>query len=257
MNDLELVQGFHIAFLTALAQSADIRGWALKGGGNMRFFYGSRRFSEDIDLDATGAATFTRKVERAFESTLMQKQLAAIGTRMTEFYPKDRSDTKERWNLKLVIPGVPVEQGVASTKIEISYRPYPAIPREIAVERIDSNVMATYGGRLVAPQLTRYLAPSAVGQKIIALSERSATQPRDAYDLDHLWKAYPDALAKGQIDPAIADSAAARLVELTYGQYEALVGSFLDPDYAGIEGTEEHWNAIQTAVLGKLMELGS
>lgn len=256
MDTLELVQGFHIAFLTALAQSADIRDWALKGGGNMRFYYGSRRFSEDVDLDATPAAhTFTAKIERAFESRLLDQQLAAIGTRMTDAYAKDRTSTKERWNVKLAIPGTPVDQGVASTKIEISYRPYPAIPRETVVETVAPAIMAAYGGRLVSPQMTRYLPSSAVGQKIIALADRSETQPRDVYDLDHLWKGHPTALDPNDIGTEVVKQARDRLLELTYAQYAERVGAFLDPVFAPIEGTESHWETLQATVLVKLEEL--
>lgn len=54
MNPVEIAESFHLAFLQALATRANLSAWALKGGGNLRFFYGSygsERFSEDIGLD--------------------------------------------------------------------------------------------------------------------------------------------------------------------------------------------------------------
>jgi hypothetical protein len=43
---------FHIAFLDVLSQRLDPRRYVLKGGVNLRYFYESPRYSEDIEAEA-------------------------------------------------------------------------------------------------------------------------------------------------------------------------------------------------------------
>jgi len=47
---LALREGFHVVLLRALAERLQGRDWVLKGGTNLRLYFGSIRFSEDIDL---------------------------------------------------------------------------------------------------------------------------------------------------------------------------------------------------------------
>ena len=47
----EIIECFHLAFLTALTQRVDPASIALKGGANLRYFFDSVRYSEDIDFD--------------------------------------------------------------------------------------------------------------------------------------------------------------------------------------------------------------
>ncbi len=46
-----LVEVFHLTFLRAFASSVPAEHFAIKGGCNLRFFFGSARYSEDLDLD--------------------------------------------------------------------------------------------------------------------------------------------------------------------------------------------------------------
>ena len=48
------VEAFHLAFLQGFVRAAAPTSYALKGGSNLRFFFGSVRYSEDVDLDAQG-----------------------------------------------------------------------------------------------------------------------------------------------------------------------------------------------------------
>jgi len=50
-SPLALREGFHVVLLSALAERLQGRDWVLKGGTNLRLYFGSIRFSEDIDLD--------------------------------------------------------------------------------------------------------------------------------------------------------------------------------------------------------------
>ena len=50
----QYVELFHLLFVSQLVRKLDKRFYALKGGCNMRFFFKSPRYSEDIDLDVHG-----------------------------------------------------------------------------------------------------------------------------------------------------------------------------------------------------------
>ncbi len=45
------IECFHLAFLATLRASVQPQRYVLKGGANLRYFYASNRYSEDIDLD--------------------------------------------------------------------------------------------------------------------------------------------------------------------------------------------------------------
>ena len=49
-SDRQAVELFHLLFLRQLASGADRARIALKGGCNLRFYFGSVRYSEDLDL---------------------------------------------------------------------------------------------------------------------------------------------------------------------------------------------------------------
>ncbi|MGM0366634.1 MAG: nucleotidyl transferase AbiEii/AbiGii toxin family protein, partial [Actinomycetota bacterium] len=50
-NSLQQREVFHLEFLRWFGRKVDSGYFALKGGVNMRFFFGSIRYSEDMDID--------------------------------------------------------------------------------------------------------------------------------------------------------------------------------------------------------------
>lgn len=51
LRDAQVVELFHLAFLQVLQARLDQARYVLKGGTNLRYFFDSVRYSEDIDLD--------------------------------------------------------------------------------------------------------------------------------------------------------------------------------------------------------------
>ena len=51
MNERQVVESFHLALLTALGERGGRDAFVLKGGTNLRFFFDSLCYSEDIDID--------------------------------------------------------------------------------------------------------------------------------------------------------------------------------------------------------------
>lgn len=70
-------------FLRALvAKGEDKSLVALKGGCNLRFFFGSERYSEDMDLDVVVMAreTLKNKVDRAVWDAMQEDVVARLQT---------------------------------------------------------------------------------------------------------------------------------------------------------------------------------
>ncbi len=253
MIEREVTECFHLAFLTALGEVADREQYILKGGANLRFFHGSVRFSEDVDLDVPDIAAhlFTEKVERAFNGALLRRLLALLGVEMVHLNPKDRTATKERW-------GVGLRHGTldqAATRVEISYREsaYPSDASEVA--RVNEDVTKHCGAVLNSPLVRHYLPKAAVGQKVVALGDRRNTQPRDVFDLDLLFRRYPGAVAPGDIARSDLEVAIARTFEISYDEYASKVVTFIEPDLAPVYAPMDAWGEMQSRVVECLERL--
>lgn len=95
---------FHLVFLRALvAKGEDKSLVALKGGCNLRFFFGSVRYSEDMDLDVVVIAkeTLKRKVARLLVSPVVTAPLKTHGLTIVETSTPKQTDTTQRWKFGL------------------------------------------------------------------------------------------------------------------------------------------------------------
>lgn len=253
MNPVEIAESFHLAFLQALATRANLSAWALRGGGNLRFFYGSERFSEDIDLDTFDIEpwAFQDRVDQTLASDLLGRTLGLLGSRIDYLNPKERSETKSKW-----VVGVrqPSDAEPVYTQIEVSHREYPY--REFAkVEPVTETAVARYSVALRRPTFGHYLPRAAVAQKIEALWGRDVRQPRDVFDLDLLFRVAPDALSAGDVEEAGLRAALTRLFEIGYGEYRAKVLSFIEPDALPLYESTEAWEGMQVTVAEHLEAL--
>src|SRR5579862_5991645 len=86
LNQREMVEVFHLEFVRMLAASTQKGHYAIKGGCNLRFFFRSVRYSEDLDLDVTIAAkeTLERQVDGIFDSPAFARLLKARGVGVAE-----------------------------------------------------------------------------------------------------------------------------------------------------------------------------
>ena len=80
-SPLALREGFHVVLLKALAERLQGRDWVLKGGTNLRLYFSSIRFSEDIDLDVGKdvAGAMQRAIPAALADGDVQRRLRALG----------------------------------------------------------------------------------------------------------------------------------------------------------------------------------
>jgi len=240
------IELFQLAFCQVAAARLPLEDFALKGGGNLRFFLRSRRRSADLDLDYLGR-DFDRFAERVDE-VLAARPLAEL-LRMRDIqqlFEKRRAkdtDTVKRWKFQLTRPGM--EQ--VSSKIEFSNRGSSA---QAVLEQMDTELARQHGG--VAVRIRHYVPVAAIEQKVKALANRSQTEPRDVFDLDHLFRQYPEALAQAQPDPRTARLAKDRAIEIPYADYETLVVEYLEEDFVDIYGTEQAWTDMVLRVVQQL-----
>lgn len=242
------IELFQLVYLEARRAELPAADYALKDGGNLRFFLRSRRRSADLDFDYRGRRfdDFADRVDRVFASRALAELLGTRGITLVEPRRSKVTDTVKRWKLALRARGVEA----TATKLEFSARPTDAIP---VFEAIDEGLARRAGIGTV--RLNHYGPAVTIEQKLGALAGRSATEPRDVFDLDHLFREFPDALAEARLDPAKTRTAFQRALELPYARYAELVVRYLDDEFVPLYGTEEAWNDMVLRVVARLDEL--
>lgn len=245
MRRAQVIELFHVAFLDALSKRLDRRRYILKGGANLRYFFDSIRYSEDIDLDLNGPAPWSivEKVDKVLESAALAAVLRVPGISIAEATAPKQTETTRRWKLGLAVEG---HDQPVRTKIEFSGRDSEADGAE--VEAVPRRIVAPYALR--APLVQHYLGEAMSEQKVLALARRSHTQARDVFDLDLLLRRHP--LAPGAIATEDIDNAIGRALELPYDAFRDQVLPFLEPEVAEDYDDPETWTAMQTFVAGEL-----
>ncbi|MBI3508729.1 MAG: nucleotidyl transferase AbiEii/AbiGii toxin family protein [Chlamydiia bacterium] len=182
-DPVQYIEFFHLLFLEHLGRKLDKRLYALKGGCNLRFFLGSIRYSQDIDLDVktVRVATLQKIVQTILGSQSFVMMLQSRGLEITQSSEPKQTETTQRWKIQL-------QTGAGltlPTKIEFSRR---GLESPVEFESIDPMVLTPY--RLPPLFVPHYGPVTAFQQKIKALALRTETQARDVWDLFHLINAY-------------------------------------------------------------------
>ena len=245
----QTIEIFHLLFLRAFGARVDKALFVLKGGCNLRFFYKSIRYSEDMDLDihTMSVGTLRNNVSRLLESPAFAQALRAQGIEIVRSSLPKQTETTQRWKLILRI----TESGAeVPTKIEFSRR---GLDGEMAVEPVDAEVIRTY--RLYPVIVQRYSVHTAFAQKVSALALREQIQSRDVFDLKLLL----DAGGAGQPLPATAAANLATAIDnaltVDYDAFAGQVVAFLEPEYQEHYGTRKAWAELQEQVVDGLEAL--
>jgi hypothetical protein len=247
----QCVEMFHLVFLRALtAKGEDKRLIALKGGCNLRFYFGSVRYSEDMDLDVTVIAqgTLRNKVERLLHSPLVAAPLKTQGIEVIDTSAPKQTPTTQRWKIGLSARHLATP---LRTKVEFSRRNAAG---DVAFEGIDSELLRPYG--LTHVLATHYTLRAAVQQKIHALAGRAEPQARDVFDLHLLFAhAQGSAITLGASQAPALARALENAMSISFDDYRSKVVAFLDPDQAPLYSGRVEWNALQNAVITRLEAL--
>lgn len=244
LSRAQVAELFHIAFLDVLATRLEPSRYVLKGGTNLRYFFGSARYSEDIDLDLHGRPPMNmeQKIDGVLDSPAIKILLRVKGLAVAEHSKPKQTATTRRWKIGIAAPG---HADPVRTKVEFSSR--NGDPR-YALEAIPGEVVAPYALR--APSVQHYLDEAATEQKVVALADRTETQARDVFDLDLLLRLR--ALPPGSLDPELLTRAAELALQLPFASYRDQVLPFLEPGAVELYGSEGSWERMQTFVAESL-----
>lgn len=233
------VEVFHLLFLRQFSSQTAENIYAIKGDCNLRFFFGSVRYSEDLDIDVTiiQKHTLANKVNKILQSPAFLKLLQEYAIHRITFAALKQTQTTQRWKIQLhgdfALP--------LNTKIEFSRR----------VEKYSGELgnvtMAICQRYHLAPmRLPHYGIQDAISQKISALAHRSQTQARDIFDLYHLLHiASPKKLS---IAKNTKDAALLALQSIRFSDYQSQVMNFLESDKQKLFDHQDYWQEMITQV---------
>ncbi len=241
---------FHLLFLRAMETRFDRKDFVVKGGVNLRAWFGSARYSEDLDLDVVSGESHSLRdrVDMILSSPPFQTLLKSQELRVARISRLKQTETTQRWKFEITGPSsrLPLH-----TKIEFSRR---GSDEPYVLEPARSEVVREYG--LPAPTVNHYTAPAAVRQKIAALAGRREPQARDVWDLDHLFRttqADPRPLSTALKEDVV--TAIDRVFEMKFEIFRSHVVPFLKPECREIYGAPDAWDRLRESVVGRLEEL--
>lgn len=246
-NPIQRREIFHLLFLRSLVRSIPPETFALKGGANLRFFFGSVRYSEDMDIDVSGISVdaLREKVMKVFESSGLIDSLSTFGIddlRLPDMARAKQTETVQRFKIGLLTSA---GEDLA-TKVEFSRR---GMDEGIRAEPVSTSVLAAY--RMAPMIVPHYDAFSAALQKVRALLLRAQPQARDVFDL-YLLSTQPE-LGKSNLGQTLEQpeirQIRERIYSLGYQQFRDTVVSFLGPEDMMVYETNQSWDEIRLSVL--------
>lgn len=256
LTDTQAREAFHFTLLRRLVERVP-NGLRLKGGVNLRLFFDSVRYSEDMDLDAD-LRLHPRVLDElrriigapAFRNELLQFGIDDVTTPAS---PAKSTDTTLRFKVAVVKGGVSLP-----TKVEVSFR--GTTPAAWAVLDTPSHAVLTPYFPDGVPRfgVAHYPHQIAVWQKVNALATRGGVQARDIFDLNWLF----DVQRFGAPGPAVLqflrdrhpmvnlETARARCLEIRDEQFQEQVGAYLAPEV--LAEYETRWDEMRLLVHGYL-----
>lgn len=241
LNIKAYIELFHLLFMEQFNQKVNKRLYALKGGCNLRFYLGSIRYSEDIDIDIHTIALNTLKntVNKILSSVPFTRILKAKNIVIVDTSTPKQTETTQRWKIQIKTPhqSLPV-----NTKLEFSRRTKTIQAVTSAVSR---ELTVTYQLRSIFMQ--HYDANAALQQKIKALILRKETQARDIFDIYHLLQTQKVEVSN-KFTPDELQKAIENALAINFSEFKSQVISYLEPSYQSQYDNTDVWGTIVTTV---------
>ncbi|MFH1727402.1 MAG: nucleotidyl transferase AbiEii/AbiGii toxin family protein [Pseudomonadota bacterium] len=251
-TSLQLVEIFHLEFLRWFARKLKPEKYALKGGVNLRFFFKSFRYSEDMDLDVSGIEVGDLKelVINIFNNSSFKNTLISFGIK--EVLPPDLAKAKQTETTQRFKTHLLTSAGEdLFTKIEFSRR---GMKGNIITEPISDLILRGY--KLPPLLVSHYDNQSAVLQKIDALATRSVTQARDIFDLFLLSSQFDQkSFDKAKINHTKIEQAYNKIFELSFNVFKNTVLSYLSWEDQNTYNLPAVWDEIKLKVAAFIEEL--
>ncbi|MDO8734285.1 MAG: nucleotidyl transferase AbiEii/AbiGii toxin family protein [Elusimicrobiota bacterium] len=242
---LQIREIFHIEFLRAFARKFKPAFYALKGGVNMRLYFKSIRYSEDMDLDVNTVDIITLRdaVMKIITSVYFTNELKPFG--IEEIRPPDikkakQTSTTQRFKIHLITHG----NEDLFTKIEFSRRKNSG---NSVAEFVSANVLRPYK---VSPLIiSHYDINTAVVQKINALAGRNIVQARDIFDIYTLLTQYTVKNDDGiDISLKISKTACENIFSVGFRQFRDTVLSYLTEEDRTPYNNPDIWDELKLKV---------
>jgi Nucleotidyl transferase AbiEii toxin, Type IV TA system len=251
-SPLQLREIFHLEFLRRLGQKIKAQQYALKGGVNLRFFFHSRRYSEDMDLDVKmiGVKPLQDIVMAILGQPALGDVLKAFGAEKVvapDISHAKQTETTQRFKIHLIT----LSGEDLFTKIEFSRRGLSGTP---ILEVVSSTVLRGYK---VPPLLvSHYDGFCAINQKVEALAGRPVSQARDIFDIFLLSAQYQENAAdKIKISPARLKQALDNLYSIGFTQFAQTVLAYLEPEEKNVYNSEKAFDEMKLRVADFIEEL--
>ncbi len=252
-NSLQQREIFHLEFLRWFGRKVDPKHYTLKGGANMRFFFGSIRYSEDMDLDLSGIRVdiIQDTVLKILDAQDFVDNLRPYGIQrvsIPDMLKAKQTETTQRFKIHLVtFTGEDL-----FTKVEFSRR---GMKYGIVVNVVPDSILRTY--KLIPVIVPHYDALSTTIQKITALASRPVVQARDIFDLYILSPKSSNSeigelkiLKKDKLEKAYEN-----LFSVTFEQFRDSVVSYLPTDEQASYSSSIFWDEIKLKVVSLLEKL--
>lgn len=245
-NSLQIREVFHLEFLRWMGRKIGGKSYALKGGANMRFFFNSFRYSEDMDVDVFDLDKDKLKsnVMNILLLPSFQDTLKSFG--VERVIPPDisrakQTDTTQRFKVHLIV----FSGEDLFTKIEFSRR---GVKGKVIVSPVSDNILRMY--KLPPLLVPHYSIESAVVQKVIALATRAVLQARDIFDL-YILSSQFDGLSDEEIkliNKGNLFHACANVFEINFKEFRDTVVSYLPVEDQAVYSNAPSWEEVQLKV---------
>lgn len=251
-KNIFLREVFHFCYLEHLFLISDLKIYILKGGINLRFFFNSPRYSEDIDIDVIAGSVNTLKKNgyKILNDNGFRRKLQTFGIENLIVNDPDKAkhtETTQRFKLKII-----TSSGESlPTKIEFSRRKKIHDLYPYKLERINTDISQKY--KRLSFLCQHYTGEAAITQKIEALSGRAQTQSRDIFDIFILMLGgHTKNFNLSKVDPKLITRAKEAVLSLTYKDFKGQVLEFLDKAEYKKYAQYDTWIEMQKEVAGLL-----
>lgn len=250
---LQLREIFHLEFLRRLGGKIDSKTFAVKGGANLRFFFRSARYSEDMDLDARGLS-----VDRVKDVVLHILRSPGFGDSLRPFgiwdvRPPDIARAKQMGTTQRFKVHLLTKTGEdLFTKIEFSRRGFKGTA---VVDSVEDAVLYDY--RIPSLWAPHYDLRSTLAQKVEALSSRAVVQARDIFDLHFLIpRLGPARSVSLDVGRDVLRGARDRVFEVGFDQFRDTVLAYLSPEDRNRFDNTGVWDGMRRRVADFLEDGG-
>jgi predicted nucleotidyltransferase component of viral defense system len=240
------IELFHLLFLKQLEGKIDKKLYSLKGGCNLRFFFKSIRYSEDIDFDIAimSVVTLTKKINTILSNPGFIRILQSKGIQIIKSNAVKQTNTTQRWKLMLSFSDINIS---LPTKIEFSRR---KLNEGFTYEAIDKDVITFH--KLYPVLCNHYEKEAAFLQKIDELINRTQIQARDVFDLKVLLDLGVIPKKISSLTKALSLLAIETIKQIHYVDFKGQVVAYLMDEYQDFYGSEKSWEDIQSEVISSL-----